>query len=408
MAMHKTVLSLSAAMKMIPTTTMTPSISTATTTWIVCLFISIVFASSSSSSTVLAFTTVVPSTTKTIKSAKEVGVASRSLLSPSLPSSQLVPLVSLLATSSSSSSSGSNVDDDDVIVVISPPGGIGEMTSIEAARLGGTVKWFVVSAPDSSTDGDNKSTNANAASGKQISLTAETLTAIEKAGGSLELAGASADSLLQVPAFSEIPFIGGSNSASSSSSSSLTAMASWCANASCIISTYDFGTANTLPSLMRMMDNSNNNLSKNSMEGDEITMMICAAIRLATKEAVLGMRRMQSSIIAEAAAESSDGGDNNNNNTKEKKKKKKNVMIAILPTGVEEEDCVTDKNDNNINNEASSGGLFGLDFFGGKDKNELVVPTTLMDAIGKQQNGVGGIIIRYGELFGAPESSVSI
>mmetsp|Transcript_17009 Transcript_17009/g.27629 ORF Transcript_17009/g.27629 Transcript_17009/m.27629 type:complete len:139 (+) Transcript_17009:76-492(+) len=95
------------------------------------------------------------------------------------------------------------------VVVISPPGGIGEIASIEAARLGGSVKWFVISAPSSTSS--------------PIALTAETLAAIEKAGGSMELAGATANNLLAPPDNNDE----GSNSITSTSSndSVLSAMA---------------------------------------------------------------------------------------------------------------------------------------------------------------------------------------
>ena len=80
---------------------------------------------------------------------------------------------------------------------------------------------------------------------------------------------------------------------------------------------------------------------------------------------------------------------------------KKNV-IAILPTGVEEvvESMASSDNNNNKGEASGGGGLFGIDLFGGK-KDEPLVPTTLM-------NAGGSIVIRYGELFGAPESSVSV
>ena len=42
------------------------------------------------------------------------------------------------------------------VVVISPPGGIGEITCVQAARLGGCVKWFVVSAPSPTTPGGGR------------------------------------------------------------------------------------------------------------------------------------------------------------------------------------------------------------------------------------------------------------
>ena len=284
----------------------------------------------------------------------------------------------LLATSSNNDNGNNNV-----VVVISPPGGIGEMTSIEAARLGGAVKWFVVSAPTTTSTTTSKSSSAAAAAAsvKQVSLTAETLTAIEMAGGSLELAGASAESLLAAAATTTTTTTNAGSS--SSSNSALSAMASWCANSNCIISTYDNGMSSSASSGMNTLMTMNNG-QENTNYYDNTILELRAAIRLATREAAAGMKKSSSSS-----------------------KDKKNVNgIAILPTGVEEEETTND--------DASSGGgsgLFGIDFFGGKDKaSEPMVPTTLLDAIGKHHGGDGSgssSVIRYGELFGAPESSVS-
>ncbi|KAL7428051.1 hypothetical protein ACHAXH_003897 [Discostella pseudostelligera] len=311
------------------------------------LLIAIVFASISSSSDAFSTRRPLTTTTSTIIT-KAKATASAQLLQSRLS------LPPLLATSSSS-----NVD---VVVVISPPGGIGEMTSIEAARLGGSVKWFVVSPPSTTTTTTTAAASASSESSsvKQVvSLTSDTLTAIQSSGGSLELAGASADSLLQ----QQIPDNNNGRSTSSSSNSALTAMAAWCANSKCIISTYDNGSS---------MNNKDNEIMMEET-------MIRAAIRLATKEAVGNMQPT-------TASTTSNGGS------------KKNV-IAILPTGVEEvvESMASSDNNNNKGEASGGGGLFGIDLFGGK-KDEPLVPTTLM-------NAGGSIVIRYGELFGAPESS---
>jgi len=100
------------------------------------------------------------------------------------------------------------------LVVISPPGGIGEIASVESALLGGSVRWFVVSAPGA---------GGGAA---EVALTAETLSAMERAGGSIELAGASADALL----------VNGSGDGVDGTSS---AVATWCRGADSILCTYD-------------------------------------------------------------------------------------------------------------------------------------------------------------------------
>ena len=103
-------------------------------------------------------------------------------------------------------------------VIVSPPGGIGKISSIEAACLGGSVKWFVISAPSSTSF--------------PITLTAETLAAIKKAGRPKGLVGATTDSLLP---HHDNKY----DSTSSSSDSALSAMAAWCANSKSLICTYD-------------------------------------------------------------------------------------------------------------------------------------------------------------------------
>ena len=67
------------------------------------------------------------------------------------------------------------------VVVVSPPGGVGEVTAVQAAQRGSDVRWFVISS-----GGDT-----------DISLTRPTLETIQQAGGSVTLAGASVSSLLE-------------------------------------------------------------------------------------------------------------------------------------------------------------------------------------------------------------------
>lgn len=89
------------------------------------------------------------------------------------------------------------------LIVISPPGGVGEVTSVEAAKNGNAVKWFVVSPKSSSS----------------IKLAANTLQEIETAGGSVQLAGASIEDLLNGEAVS--------------------AVSAWCGAADGMVCTYD-------------------------------------------------------------------------------------------------------------------------------------------------------------------------
>lgn len=216
------------------------------------------------------------------------------------------------------------------LVVISPPGGIGEITSIEAARLGGSVKWFVVSAPE-----------AESASGTKLALTAETLAAIEKSGGSLDLAGATADSLLASP------------DEKSGTNSALNAMASWCGSGSSvnsIICTYDGADDEK-----RRVDQAKSAEQREKGANDELE-SIRGGIRVAAREAVRSTSGKKIALLA--------AGD------------------ELMEDGEEEE-----KN--------GPGFLAGL--FGG---NGLEVPDSLDEAMEGNT-----LVIRYGELFGAPESS---
>lgn len=209
------------------------------------------------------------------------------------------------------------------VVVISPPGGIGEIATVEAARLGGSVKWFVVSAPSLSS------------SSTGIALTSETLSAIEKAGGSIELAGANAESLL-------VNSDDGRNSATS-------AVSTWCRGTKAILCTYDGAEEEK-----RRAD-----LEKSADEqGGSEDKMIRSSIRVAAREAV---------SVAGAGVS----------------------KIAILSAGEEMTDDATEQKGKGF-----LGGLFG--------GNDVEIPDTMSDAM---QGATA--IVRHGELFGAPESSVS-
>ena len=210
------------------------------------------------------------------------------------------------------------------VVVISPPGGIGEIASVEAARLGGSVRWFVVSAPSLSS------------SSTGIALTSETLSAIEKAGGSIELAGANSESLLV-------------NSDDGNSAAS--AVSTWCRGAKAILCTYDGAEEEK-----RRADRTKSADERDSGNEDK---MIRSSIRVAAKEAV--------GVAAPGVS-----------------------RIAIL--SAEEE-----MGDGEVAEQKAPGLLQGL--FGG---NAVQIPDTMSEAM---QGATA--IVRHGELFGAPESSVS-
>jgi len=209
------------------------------------------------------------------------------------------------------------------VVVISPPGGLGEIASVEAARLGGSVRWFVVSAPSPS----------GSAASSTLALTSDTLAAIEQAGGSIELAGSDAESLLL-----------GSDDGSSAAS----AVASWCRGTKSVICTYD-GDEEEKRRVDRAKTADDREL------GNEVK-AIRSGIRVAAREAI---------GVASSGA----------------------TKVAMLYSG--------DEMGGDANKEKKGGLLQGL--FGG---NAAQIPDTLSDAMKGSIN-----VIRYGELFGAAESS---
>jgi len=226
---------------------------------------------------------------------------------------------------SSSISSSSQLQMSNV-VVISPPGGIGEVAAVKAAKMGSSVRWFVITPPSSTAT---------------VALSGSTMDSIAKDGkgtGSVELAGAQADSLL-------LP--------TDDSASALSAVSTWCgSNLDGIICVYD-GVEESITA-------ANNVPGAKPMDGGEVFKTRTAmmdAIRVAAKEASAGVVR--------------DG-----------------VKVALLPfekekTGGEEED---------------SGLAFLGSLLGG---NKVEIPSTLSAALGSNNL----VTVRYGDLFGIPESS---
>ena len=109
----------------------------------------------------------------------------------------------------SSRQSFSSLSASSSLVVISPPGGVGEVAAVQAATMGNTVKWFVVSREKEQ---------------QQVPLSPQTLEDIDAAGGSVELAGADAPSLM-LPV--EDP------------ASAIQAVSAWCGAADSIVCTFD-------------------------------------------------------------------------------------------------------------------------------------------------------------------------
>jgi hypothetical protein len=213
----------------------------------------------------------------------------------------------------------------DKLVVISPPGGVGEVSAVNAAKKGSSVRWFVITPPSS---------DAN------ISLSSQTLQSIQNLGGKIELAGAKADTLL-------LPV--------DDSSSAISAVSKWCEDADGLICVLD-GIDESISSLETQT-------GTKSLDANEIAKtkgILVDAIKVAAKEAGL---------------------------------KTKGMKIAVVSA---DEVDVADEDEKEEN-----GGLFG-----GLLGKKVQVPKSLTKAIsfGSKTNVA---ILRYGQLFGIPESSVS-
>ena len=204
------------------------------------------------------------------------------------------------------------------MVVISPPGGIGEVAAYSAAKMGSSVRWFVISPPSSTSP---------------ITLSPEI-------AGDIQVASAEANTLL-------LP--------KDDSSSAISAVSTWCSNADGVICVVD-GVEQAIQALsngidgQKLLDFSEKENMKNEMFN---------AIKVAAKEA--------------SGVASSSG-----------------MKIAVVPADM----------DNEIEEEKSekSGFLDGI--LGG---SKVEVPFSMISALGS--NNVA--TLRYGDLFGVPETSVS-
>lgn len=138
-------------------------------------------------------------------------IAASVLVSHAFVPAKLAPgrITTRYSASTLSMSSSADIDSSKKIIVISPPGGVGEVAAVTAAKLGNSVRWFVVSPPDSAA---------------AVSLPASVLEDITSSGGAIELAGADASSLL-------LP--------SDDASSAIGAVSKWCGSADGLVCTYD-------------------------------------------------------------------------------------------------------------------------------------------------------------------------
>lgn len=204
------------------------------------------------------------------------------------------------------------------IVVVSPPGGLGEVAAVSAAKLGNSVRWFVVSGSD------------DAAAASSVSLPSSVLDAIAGAGGTIELAGADASSLLLPP---------------DDASSAIGAVSKWCGAADGLVCTYDGAADETADA--------------------EATDTVMNAVKVASREAAGSVA--------------------------------KSGRVAVLPAPT-----AADAEDDGEQEAGGAGGLF-QSLLGG---SSVDVPSTLEGAIG--DGSIKVTKLRHGDLFGIPESSVSL
>lgn len=206
------------------------------------------------------------------------------------------------------------------IVVVSPPGGLGEVAAVSAAKLGNSVRWFVVSGSD------------DAAAASSVSLPSSVLDAIAGAGGTIELAGADASSLLLPP---------------DDASSAIGAVSKWCGAADGLVCTYDGAADETADA------------------DAEATDTVMNAVKVASREAAGSVA--------------------------------KSGRVAVLPAPT-----AADAEDDGEQEAGGAGGLF-QSLLGG---SSVDVPSTLEGAIG--DGSIKVTKLRHGDLFGIPESSVSL
>lgn len=260
---------------------------------------------------------------------------------------------SSLSFSSTSSSSAASAAAD--LVVISPPGGIGEVAAIEAAKMGSSVKWFVVSPPLSSKTSTQTTTTTNASSlNNFVILSAQTMESIQKSnGGSVSVAGARADTLLLDPEDAD---------------SSVNSIRAWCSSAKGMICVLSDGVEQSISNVLAS-DEKEDAAKVEKMKNDMMD-----AIKVAAKEASFNV--------------SMDG-----------------MKIAVLPAAGSMGEGSDNARDNKDGGKKSEGGLsLGNLFGGGGSKRE--VPSSLWEALTKSSKGEENVVmLRYGELFGIPESS---
>jgi len=215
-------------------------------------------------------------------------------------------------------------------VVISPPGGVGEVAAVKAACLGTAVRWFVIS-------GGSQKNN--------LALSQEALDSIDNAGGTIQLAGADAESLLI------------SENDDSGQMSALSAVSQWCGRADALLCAFD-----------GIQQKKKNAVDEGKEDPAEIWEN---AIKVAAKE----------------AAQSVSG-----------------LRLAILPALDNKNQQQETEDDASSGGLGDLMGKLPGNIFGG---NKVSVPSTLESAMMESGNSGAAQLatLRHGQLFGIPESS---
>ena len=236
------------------------------------------------------------------------------------------------------------------LVVVSPPGGVGEVAAVKAATQGAQVQWFVVSPPPSKDPTTTTtSSSSSQSSSDQVVLSQQALQQIADAGGKVELAGADAASLL-------LP--------QDDASSAMAAVATWCRAAAGggLVCTYD---------------GAEDSKTKRTVKQEELE-------REATWKNAIKVAAQQASRAVGTTTQ----------------KQQPSYKVAILSAD-EAVDTVSEETDDSSK---KGGNLLGALF-----KGKVEIPETLAAAMcGEQESESSSnnlLTLRYGQLFGTPESS---
>ena len=159
------------------------------------------------------------------------------------------------------------------LVVVSPPGGIGQVAAVNAASMGVTVKWLVISQPEGLEGAQD-----------QLVLSKQALDDIDAAGGKMEIAKSDASSVLL---------------RKDEQGSAISAVESWSRNAGGLICTYDVAT----PTKRK----------KQTPEEEQLQVAWKNAIKVASKEAAKSIKGLRLAVLSAdeptVLSEEDDSGD---------------------------------------------------------------------------------------------------